>query len=72
MLQEYSRKNISENIIKREKLQEKFDFEIPNYILTELIKPNYDRNEICYLVNMAVINERFTAEEGYILKNIYC
>jgi len=72
MLQDYSKNKIIEKKIEYKKIQEKYDFIIPNYLLTELIKPNYDKIELCYLVNMAVINERFTEEEGLILKQKYC
>lgn len=53
-------------------IQDKYDFVIPKYILKELINPNYDKIDLCYLVNMAVINERFTEEEGRIIKQEYC
>lgn len=63
---------LNDKEIECNKIQNKYDFVIPKYILVELIKPNYDKIDLCYLVNMAVINERFTEEEGKILKERYC
>ena len=54
------------------KIQAKYNFEIPKYILTTLIKKDYDKVDGIYLINMAVINKRFTKEEGKLLKNDYC
>lgn len=66
-IEEYERRN-------REcsKIQEQYDFEIPKYILSTLIKKNYDKVEVVLLINMAVMNERFTEEEGKLLKSEYC
>lgn len=58
--------------LKCEELQKEYEFEIPRYILTELISTSYNKLDVCLLVNMAVINHRFTDEEGNILKNKYC
>ncbi len=54
------------------KIQKKYEFEIPKYILVELIKPSYDKLELNLLINLAVMNNRFTYDEGLILKNKYC
>ena len=54
------------------KIQAKYNFKIPKYILTTLIKEDYDKVEVIYLINMAIINKRFTNEEGKLLKNDYC
>ena len=49
-------------------LQKKYNFKIPRYILSEMIKEDYDKNEMCLLINMARINNRFTEKEADILK----
>ena len=41
------------------------------YILTEMIKDNYDKKELCLLINMARLNNRFTEDEADILKYDY-
>ena len=61
-------------LIRRNKckeLQKKYNFKIPMYILSEMIKENYDKNELCLLINMARINNRFTEDEADILKYDY-
>ncbi len=54
------------------KIQNKYEFKIPEYILTEIAEENYDRMNLCLLINMAIINNRLTSEEGKILKTEYC
>lgn len=56
---------------KCEELQRKYNFEIPRYILGEMIKDSYDKNELCLLINMAKINNRFTEKEADKLKYDY-
>lgn len=61
-------------LIRRNKcneLQKKYNFKIPMYILGEMIKDNYDKNELCLLINMARLNNRFTEDEADILKYDY-
>lgn len=61
-------------LIRRNKyknVQKKYNFEIPMYILSEMIKDNYDKNELCLLINMAKINNRFTEDEADLLKYDY-
>ena len=61
-------------LIRRNKcknVQKKYNFEIPMYILSEMIKDNYDKNELCLLINMAKINNRFTEYEADLLKYDY-
>ena len=56
---------------KCDELQKNYSFDIPKYILSEMIKENYDKNELCLLINMAKINNRFTEKEADILKYEY-
>lgn len=58
--------------LKYKKIQEKYKFEIPKYILRELASSSYNKKELCMLINMAVINNRITIKEGEILKKEYC
>lgn len=58
--------------IRCKELQDKYNFEIPKYILIELIKPIYNRLEVALLINMAIMNDRFTKEEGLMLKKKFC
>ena len=63
---------IKENSRKCNELQNEYDFEIPKYILSQLIKPSYNKTNVAALINLAVMNDRFTSEEGMMLKNKYC
>lgn len=75
MIQYYSIEEIEEikeNSRKCEILQNEYDFEIPKYILSQLIKPSYNKTNVAALINLAVMNDRFTNEEGMVLKNKYC
>jgi len=63
---------IKENSRKCDELQNEYDFEIPKYILSQLIKPSYNKTNVAALINLAVMNDRFTSEEGMMLKNKYC
>lgn len=56
---------------KCDELQRKYSFEIPRYILSEMIKDSCDKNELCLLINMAKINNRFTEKEADRLKCDY-
>ena len=58
--------------MKRYELQNEYDFEIPKYILSQLIKPSYNKTNVAALINLAVMNDRFTSEDGRLLKNKYC
>ena len=56
------------------KIQSKFDFILPNYIIDEILKNEEKKDYINlhYLVNCAVINGRISENNGKIIKNIYC
>lgn len=51
----------------KEKLEEKFKFEIVGYIIDDILDYE-DYHHFCLMVNMAVISHRLTAEEGKKLK----
>ena len=65
-------KILEEKQIKYQEIQKHYNFIIPKYILREIIKPLYDKRELCMLINMAIMNERFSDDEGKILKEKYC
>lgn len=50
----------------KQKLEEHFKFEIPKYIIIDIIE-NEDYQHFCLMINLAVINERLTKENGKIL-----
>ena len=51
----------------KQKLKEHFNFEIEKYLILDIIeKATY--HHFCSLVNLAVVNERLTAENGEVLK----
>ena len=56
------------------KIQSKFDFILPNYIIDEILKnrEKKDYNNSHYLVNCAVVNGRISESNGKIIKQIYC
>lgn len=54
----------------KKKIEYQYGFNIPNYIIDEIINNNnYDN--LCSLVNLAVIQNRLTKEEGIIIKHKY-
>lgn len=59
--------------IERKKIQEKFQFEIPIYILDEIIESRNKHREdnINALINLATINNRINVENAKTLKNEY-
>lgn len=67
-------KNIlAKNVIHRfyrlkEKLEYEYKFEIPNYIVNEIINNN-DYNNLCSLINLAVVNKNLSHKNGEILKS---
>lgn len=50
------------------KLKEYFNFEIPRYVIDEILD-NGEYNNICSLINLAVVNERLTKNEGECFKS---
>lgn len=56
--------------ISKEKIEYQYGFNIPNYIIDEIINNNnYDN--LCALVNLAVLQNRLTKEQGIIIKYKY-
>jgi len=53
-------------------VQEKYNFEIPDYVLQEIVKDVIDKDRIRLFINLAVENNRITREEGEQLKNDFC
>ena len=51
----------------REKLSSYFDFIIPDYVISDFID-NEDYHHFCLMVNMAVLNNRLSKEDGNTLK----
>ena len=68
----YEREKLEAKNILYKEIQRNYNFTIPQYILSEIIKPLYDKKELCMLINMAIMNERFSDNEGKILKEKYC
>lgn len=56
------------------KIQSKFNFVLPNYIIDEILKNDEkkDYHNLHYLVNCAVVNGRISKNDGKIIKDIYC
>lgn len=56
---------------KRKEIQDKFSFEIPTYILDEIIESagRHREDNINCLINAAIINDRISEEDAYFLKN---
>ena len=59
-------KQTKEMELLKQKLQEHFKFEIPQYIITDILEYE-DYHHFCLMINLAVINERLTKENGKIL-----
>lgn len=51
----------------KEKIECEYGFCIPNYIIDEMINNN-NRDNLCCLVNLAVLQNRLTKEQGKIIK----
>lgn len=52
----------------KEKLEYEYKFEIPNYIVNEIINNN-DYNNLCSLINLAIVNKNLSHKNGEILKS---
>ena len=52
----------------KEKLESYFNFEIADYIVSDILEcENY--NHVCLMINLAVINNRISIENSITLKN---
>lgn len=58
---------------KTNKIKEKFNFSLPDYIIEEIIENEKTKNYINlhYLINCAVVNERISVSNAKLLKQIY-
>lgn len=65
-IREIKRKNELSNKIK-EKLEKYFDFHITSYIIDDIVE-NEDYHHFCLMVNLAVVNNRLSADNGEKLK----
>ena len=56
------------------KIQSKFDFVLPNYIIDEIVEceEKNDFYNLHYLINCAVVNGKISADNGKKIKQIYC
>ena len=50
-----------------EKIQKNFDFEIPTYVLEDIIDEEYFEH-ICLMINLATLNNRISKENSIRLK----
>lgn len=50
------------------KIQAKFDFEVPAYILHEMITNSFNKENIICLVNLAMMNGRILETNANVLK----
>lgn len=59
------------NDIKAEgkKIQEKYSFIIPDYVLEEIVRDNIIKEKLIFFINIAKINNRITEEEANVLKH---
>ena len=62
---------IDERQRKSEKLQSKFNFKIPNYVIEELIKDNKNYDILNSMIGIAVVNGRLSREQAKILRKLY-
>lgn len=58
---------------KKEKIQNNFNFLIPDYIIDEIIQNEISKSfvNLHYLVNCALVNERLSEKNANLLKQIY-
>lgn len=63
-------KKIERQKEKEEIIQKEFDFLIPDYVLSEIAESDerIDKNNICALINLAILNNRINKENANILK----
>ena len=54
-------------------IKNKFNFDIPNYIIDEIIENEDSKNysNLHYLINCAVVNRKITKDNGIMLKKEY-
>lgn len=59
--------NLQRFIRLKKKIEFEYNFNIPDYIIDELINNN-DYNNLCCLINMAVVQKRITKQQGKFIK----
>lgn len=52
----------------KEKLENYFNFEINDYIVSDILEGE-TYNHICLMINLAIVNNRISLENGIILKS---
>ena len=52
----------------KSKLEQHFEFEIPTYIILDIVE-HEDYEHFCLMINLAVVNNRLSEEQGQILAN---
>ena len=67
----FTQKYVMQLNAKCDDIQSKYEFNIPKYILTELVENGSDKLNICSLINLAVMNDRISVNEGNLLKKDY-
>ena len=60
--EEIERRNILKN-----KVQSYFEFEVPDYVIDDIISEEYYEH-ICLIINVAVLNKKITEKNAQILK----
>lgn len=61
-------KKLNDMELLKQKLEEHFKFNIPTYIIADIIE-NEDYRHFCLMINVAVINSKLTEKQGIILKD---
>lgn len=58
---------------KSQDIQAQFDFILPNYIIDEIISEEYSKNysNLYALINLAIVNNRLSIENGQLVKKTY-
>lgn len=66
-------KKISDSKEKAKEIQAKFNFQIPDYIIDEIVENETSKSYINlhYLINCALVNERISESNAKILKQVY-
>lgn len=63
-------KEITNFFSKIDNIQKKYDFNIPKYVLDEIVNNN-DKDNLNEIINLAVMNRRLSKTNANILKNDY-
>ena len=52
----------------KSKLEQHFEFEIPTYIILDIVE-HEDYEHFCLMINLAFVNNRLSEEQGQLLAN---